>query len=296
MTDPSIAKHLAYLKRRNSQESTITHRRGQLERLSRFLNKPLLDATEEDIERWQVSLRVCASSVQTYSSHVSAFYAWAHDVGILERHVARDLVMPRIKRRLPRPIPEKDLEVALITSQYDPQLYAWFLLAGYCGLRAAEISKVSRSDFREGDTGGAFLTVHGKGGKERIVRVPPDVFTELQMFMVRQGCIFRRPSDGKAFTPNGVTRASSAHLRGVGLPYTLHTLRHRFATKLADLGADPRDIQEAMGHEDLATTSIYMAGNVRRGAKSVDKLGAGLRAMNKRQPRRKPLPVDGHHT
>ncbi|WP_032376756.1 tyrosine-type recombinase/integrase [Rhodococcoides fascians] len=289
MTDQSIAKHISYLKRRNARESTITHRRGQLDRLGRFLGKPLLEATEEDLDRWQCSLRVCASSVQTYSSHVSAFYAWAHDTNLLDRHMARNLVMPRIKRRLPRPIPEKDLEVALITSQYDAQLYGWFLLAGYCGLRASEISQVARSDFREVDNGGAFLTVHGKGGKERIVRVPPDVFAELQMFMVRQGCIFRRPSDGKAFTPNGVTRGASAHLKGIGLPYTIHTLRHRFGTKLADLGADPRDIQEAMGHEDLATTSIYLAGNVRRGAKSVDKLGAGLRLVNKRRPSRAKL-------
>lgn len=282
MTDPSIAKHITYLKRRNAQETTMIHRRGQLERLSRFLDKPLLEATEEDLDAWQRSLRVCASSVQTYSSHVRAFYDWAHDSGFIETNVARNLVMPKIQRRLPRPIPEKDLATALVTAAHDLQLYLWLLLAGYCGLRAAEIARVARSDFRDAPQGGSYLTVHGKGGKDRIVRVPPDVHEELRPFMHVQGVLFRRRS-GMPHTGHDVTKIASAHFKSLGLPYTLHTLRHRFGTRLADIGADPRDIQAALGHSDLATTSLYLATNVRRGSSSVDKLGKGLRLMSGRR-------------
>jgi len=289
MNDQSISQHLTYLKRRNARQSTVIHRHGQLLRLSLHLDKPLLEATETDLDAWQASLQVCASSIQTYSSHVRSFYDWAHETGLISANPAKRLVMPKIQRRLPRPIPEKDLETALQTSGHDDQLFAWFLLAGYCGLRACEVARVARPDFRDDPKGGAFLTVHGKGGADRVVRVPPDVFAELEIFMHRPGVIFRRVS-GKPFTPNDVTRLASKHLKDIGLPYTLHTLRHRFATRLCDLGADPRDVQAAMGHTDLATTSLYLAMNVRRGSKKVDQLGAGLRAMSNRAPKRATTP------
>ncbi|MFD7045048.1 integrase, partial [Rhodococcus jostii] len=106
MNDQMITKHISFLNRRNAQASTMIHRRGQLERLSAFLGKPLLAASAEDLDRWQQGLRVCASSVQTYSSHVRAFYEWAHESELIGENPAKNLIMPKIARRVPRPIPE----------------------------------------------------------------------------------------------------------------------------------------------------------------------------------------------
>lgn len=247
------------------------------------MSKPLLEVTPAELDTWQAGLRVSFSSISTYTSHIHSFYAWAVDTGRIDADPSKDLANPKVPERMPRPIPEKDLRDAIVTAGYDQQLLCWLLLAGFCGLRAGEISLVGREDFTiDQANGGAFLLVHGKGGRERVVRVPVEVMEVVSQFLHRTGAIFRRPG-GTQFRPEDVSRISSEHIKGIGLPYTLHTLRHRFATAMCDLGADVRDVQRALGHASLATTTLYVAHDARRSSETVDRLGEGLRVMNRRQ-------------
>ncbi|WP_454835883.1 tyrosine-type recombinase/integrase [Rhodococcus qingshengii] len=286
MTTNYAALHIRNLRLHNATPTTIRHRLDNLQRLEAKLGKPLIEATADDLIEWQTGLKISPSSIATYTAHVRSFYRWALLNGVIETDPTIHLVSPRLKRRLPRPIPEQDLSVALITSRYDLQLFCVFLLAGYCGLRCGEITRITRSDIREDEkNGGAYLVVHGKGGHERIIRIAPDIYAEIRPLMGRTGFLFLS-KNGQPYTPNRLTQITSAHLKAIGLPYTLHTLRHRFATRLADLGADVRDVQVALGHQHLSTTTLYLASNTRRSKSSVDRLGRGLSAMTKRQPGR----------
>jgi integrase/recombinase XerD len=50
----------------------------------------------------------------------------------------------------------------------------------------------------------------------------------------------------------------------VGRPVYTHMLRHSFASRLRENGADLQDIQEALGHSVITTTAMYAHISTRR--------------------------------
>ena len=177
---------------------------------------------------------------------------------------------PKIGKTLPRP-----LSVAAAKSMTDPDLAAgderepWLaardaavlaLLYGG-GLRISEALGLKRTDFGSRDT----VTVTGKGRKERMVPVLPQVAKLIADYVAL--CPYNLPQDGPLFVgakggplSARVVQLSMARLRGaLGLAETAtpHALRHSFATHLLARGGDLRSIQELLGHASLATTQIY---------------------------------------
>jgi len=267
-------RHLDHLRRKNLSPRTRHDREGVLRRLTAFLDCPLLEATPDDLDRWQAGLRVGISAIATYTSHVKAFYEWAVDRELLATSPAARLPRPRIPSRHPRPIPEEDLRVAIACAM-EP-LRTWLIIAAYCGLRAGEISRMQTYDVTE-EAGMWTLLVHGKGDRERFVPLPAAIRSGLAGYMGQRGAMFRRP-DGRPFTPDGVSQLAAAHLHGLGQPHTLHTLRHRFGTRLYALSRDIRLTQELMGHQNPATTALYVKHSSLEAQRKVDELSLELSA------------------
>ena len=177
---------------------------------------------------------------------------------------------PKLGKTLPRPLP-----VAAATRFAEPELAAgdkrtpWVhardaavlaLLYG-SGLRISEALGLKRGDLGEGDA----ITVMGKGRKQRMVPVLPQVHKLVGDYLAL--CPYDLPEDGPLFVgakggplSARVIQLAMARLRGaLGLPDTAtpHALRHSFATHLLARGGDLRAIQELLGHASLATTQIY---------------------------------------
>lgn len=125
-------------------------------------------------------------------------------------------------------------------------------LAGEAGLRRAEIAQVHISDLTEDLTGWSLL-VKGKGGKMRTVPLADDV-ADLVARSCRESGWALPGDDGGHLSPRWVGTIAAEALG----PYTLHQLRHRFATRAYAASRDLLAVQQLLGHASPATTQRYV--------------------------------------
>ncbi len=147
------------------------------------------------------------------------------------------------------------------------RLYALVELLYATGLRVSELVALPRSAAR---TKEAFITVRGKGGRDRLVPLTPAARDAVTAFrdamkiaapaLLESKWLF--PSDGESghLTRQAFARDLKTLATGVGIraaSISPHVLRHAFASHLLQNGADLRIVQELLGHADISTTQIY---------------------------------------
>ncbi|MGA8849310.1 MAG: tyrosine-type recombinase/integrase [Dehalococcoidia bacterium] len=134
------------------------------------------------------------------------------------------------------------------------------------GMRISELCNLNRSQID--DTGRIFIT--GKGRKQRFVYLTPRARQHLDAYLVT-----RQDDCPALFIPyagrnvaKSKKRISTNYLQDrikryreklkINVPTSAHSLRHGFATYLAEEGANPVALQILLGHESLDTTTRYV--------------------------------------
>ncbi|WP_431928582.1 tyrosine-type recombinase/integrase [Nonomuraea jabiensis] len=115
------------------------------------------------------------------------------------------------------------------------------------------------------------LRIVGKGDKPKIRRLPVETGYALDRYLedrARRAGVEVADLSGRIFvtdTGGRFYRSSASELverigrqAGIVAKVTPHVLRHTWASIAKDLGANPMDIKEALGHEDLNTTMLYL--------------------------------------
>jgi len=134
------------------------------------------------------------------------------------------------------------------------------------GMRISELVNLDRSQIDS--SGRIFIT--GKGKKERFVYLTPRARNHLENYLKTRNDNFPAlfiPYSGRN-VKNLKKRISTNYLQErikyyrtklkINVPTSAHSLRHGFATYLAESGASPVAIQILLGHESLDTTTRYV--------------------------------------
>lgn len=258
-----------------------------------MLTLPVPDAWGAALDRWELFLRSGGRSVRTIETRVRHVRQVARGLGIESpRDVSSDALMeylgaqvwaaetrhgyyeslrlffrwlmptsspaewlPVVPRHggAPRPVPLDVLHDAMGAADARTRL---ILCLGACaGLRASEISAVHGRDVVE-DACGVSLTVAGKGGRVRLV--------PLASWLARSVVSACTAGGGWCFPSKYGGHISGAHISKLAAEvlrdgWTLHTLRHRFATAAYSAERDLLAVQRLLGHASVATTQRYAA-------------------------------------
>jgi integrase/recombinase XerD len=179
-----------------------------------------------------------------------------------------NITLAKLEKKLPDILTiqeiDKLLEVIDITTILGKRDRAMIELMYSCGLRVSEIISLKYFDIKLED---GFLTIFGKGAKERIMPMSDVANNLLRDYLDNsRGFLASGKSDSFFLSKRG--RAMSRQnffymiknyvlLAGIQKNISPHSLRHAFATHLVQNGADLRSVQLMLGHSDISTTQIY---------------------------------------
>jgi integrase/recombinase XerD len=183
----------------------------------------------------------------------------------------RELRPPKVKAGLPKTLSVEEFQRLYKASETESAVRTarnqiTLLMLYGLGCRVSELIGLNLSDFNETDQ---WLSILGKGNKERAVPLTQDLADELRAYLrVARPALLKKPTDSILVNDRGqrpsrvdVWRwlAAWSERAGFDEPVSPHRFRHGCATALLESGADLRSIQVLLGHASIQTTQIYTA-------------------------------------
>lgn len=241
--------------------------------LKRTGRKRLLAATRSDVEAFlamQFQAQAKTTSIGRRLSSLRRFYRLQTEQGTIKADPTLRVRAPKLWRRLPKSLSEKQVEALLEAPDPETMLglrdRAMLETLYATGLRVSELVglKLGQLSFDAG-----VVRVLGKGSKERLVPLGEEAVAWLTRYLAtarselagggKSDAVFitarRGPLTRQAFWQLIKRYGPKAGIAASSL--SPHTLRHAFATHLINHGADLRIVQLLLGHSDITTTTIY---------------------------------------
>ena len=213
----------------------------------------------------------------------------AQSISFFMRHVAKrpyvipTVIYPRPSSTLPSVMSTEEV-MKLMDSVQNIKHRTILMLLYSTGMRVSEIANCKIADIDSKNM--RIKIVQGKGAKDRYTIMSQQVLLELRAYYLSckpKEYLFNGYKPGKKYSVRSIQDLMQKALLKVGLDsrnYTIHTIRHSFATHLLDNGTDLYTIKELLGHTNIQTTMRYMHLTSRRIDEIVNPYDALLVAKN----------------
>ena len=229
--------------------------------------------------------RAPASVYRAWSSW-NSFFTFLVTDGFVAGNPMSAVDKPRVAAPAPKPLRGEDTPERLLAAvgsaavsgrdqgrQRDPwpeRDVVVLALALCAGLRLSELLALRTGSF-VGRAGERRVEVAGKGGRPRTVPIEPELDAVVRAYLVTRGQRARTRSDvllldrrGEPLRRGGLQYLVQSCYRRAGITdrvprgAQLHALRHTFATRLAEDGANAGEIMRLLGHASLTTSQNYI--------------------------------------
>lgn len=254
--------YLEVLFARNYSRSTIKTYHSLLLRFMRSLHlkdgEALSTLTAEEVNRYHAQWLASGKAVSgTVNQSVNAIRFYYKQVAKISMAI-EDVLRPQRPRQLPR-VMERQEVVDLIRAAGNVKHRAMLGLIYAAGLRCGELLKLRIVDVQLERR--QLIIREGKGAKDRITMLSQRAILLLQAYLEQytpKKYLFEGQW-GEAYSSSSLRKVlrNAMSRANIHKPYTLHCLRHSFATHLLEDGTDLRYIQTLLGHNSSKTTEIY---------------------------------------
>ena len=223
------------------------------------------------VRQWMMGLMkqsLSSASVNRKLSALQTFFSYAIRQGFIKKHPLRLVSGPKKSKPLPDFIKEKEI-VALLDSDLEDTGFEavrnrLMLEMFYeTGIRCAELVGIKNTDV---DTDAMLLKVTGKRNKQRLIPFADRLkkmiinYVNVRAREIGEGsAFFFIRQDGRPVTSAIVYYAVKKNLSTITAlaKRSPHVLRHTFATSLLNDGAELSAVSSLLGHNSLASTSVY---------------------------------------
>lgn len=207
-----------------------------------------------------------------YYHNLVVFFRWCVENGHLSENYVEGMKLPKREKLLPKRLKKEDafklLELVYnypYTQEYlRYRNYALFSVFLFAGLRKSEALNLRMEDV---DIENRTIFVRqGKGGKDRIIPMSITLAHSLTRYVserekARKTCteLFTSSNKDHGFTIHGLKHFVDDFKRVTGFDFTIHKLRHTFATLMLEGGCDIFSLSKMLGHSDIKTTTVYLS-------------------------------------
>ncbi len=264
-----------------ASSSTITKYNYEIGKLIYFLNDQLNINEIKDIktthlrqylEFIRTNFNYLPTSISNKIAVIKSFFRYLVDSETLTLNPAQNLKTPSKPKRIPKYLNEIELAKLLSSPNRITNSRAKkFLirdklllhLFAYAGLRKSELIKLNWEDINLGSK--HLIIRNSKNKTDRIIPLHSkieellDLYLPLRLPLLDKALI--TGENGKRINKNSLQNIFTRHLNLSGLKqkkYTIHSLRHTFATNLLKRNVDIYKIKKLLGHRSIESTEIYL--------------------------------------
>lgn len=270
MSRNSIESFIDYLSiERGLSSNTLQAYRRDLCQFRDWLKKEFLQVDSTLIGNYLATLRKKGNESRTLNRKLSVvrmFYKFLYTEGKTDHNPVEGVSSPRLGRKIPSFLSEKEVEALLETPSVDEQYgirdRAILEVVYGAGLRISELINLNLTDL---NLKGGWVKVLGKGSKERIVPLGREACRWVRIYLRKRRTETTDKLSlfcnryGKRLSRQACWKIIKKYSQKAGITKKIspHTLRHSFATHLLSRDADLRFVQELLGHTNISTTQIY---------------------------------------
>lgn len=258
---------------KNTVNSYMTDLKGYGEFLKKYKKINFIQAvTENEIKDYIMSLKrrdLSKKTIQRKITAIKEFHKFLFEKNVTSKNPAKLIDNVKADKHIPEVLTIDEITQMIDQINGDDPISirnkAIMEVLYGSGLRVSELTDLELSNIH---MNAKYLTVFGKGNKERIVPMGDMEQIALRAYLEKARPILSKNRTSNIvflnYQGNKISRQSIFKLIkelsekcGIIKEISPHTIRHSFATHLLQNGVDLRVVQEMLGHEDISTTEIY---------------------------------------